>query len=76
MVCDFVIYISYGCSSHMVDFHFTFSKIYRLKLRPFLPQKGKANPSTLHAGGRGERRNVGEERRKALPIFSHAKLSA
>lgn len=55
MVCDFVIYISYGCSSHMDDFHFTFSIIYRLKLCPFLPQKGKADPSTLHARGGGER---------------------
>lgn len=60
MVCDFVIYISYGCSSHMNAFHFTFSKIHRLKLCPFLPREEKADQSALQV----ERAGWGKEVKK------------
>lgn len=73
MVCDFVIYISYGCSSHTDDFHFTFSKIHRVKLCPFLPREGKVDPSTLQPGAvgkGGERRGKGGEKRKVFTLQS------
>lgn len=77
MVYDFVIYISYGCSSHMNAFHFTFSKIHRLKLCPFLPWEEKAECSASRESRVGERgKKVGRrERKKVLPFFNHTEVS-
>lgn len=63
MVCDFVIYISYGCSSHMNDFHFTFSKIHRLNLALFIHGGGNRYECSA-TEWRGRRRwGRGEEQR-------------
>lgn len=81
MVCDFVIYISYGCSSHMDDFHFIFSKIHGLRLCPFLPLKWKADLSTLtrESGKRwgegGEGRGEREGKRKGFTLLQSCRGS-
>lgn len=62
MVCDFVIYISYGCSSHANDLHFTFSKIHRLNLALFVHKGGNRSEywTTEWSGRRGRGREKEE----------------